>query len=183
MNRTMLVVATLAIASTPFAFENASAEQTKAAEQLDHLAFPTGDWSCTGNISAMDKKPGYATSGHAKVGSMLEGNWIEIRYDEEKTAANPKPYHVAQYLGYDEAKKHYTSVTLDSSGAPYQVGKSSGWKGDAIAFDATVSMDGKDTAYQDVFTKKGADEFSHAGMLKDKSGKWVKTDEETCHKS
>lgn len=184
MKRTILTVsATLACASAPFALQAASAEQNKPVEQLDQLAFPVGDWTCSGSIAAMDKKPGHATTGHARTARILEGNWVEIRYDEEQTAANPKPYHVAQYIGYDEAKKHYTSVTLDSSGASYEVGASTGWNGNALAVDATVSMDGKDVAYRDVFTKKGADEFSHAGMLKDKSGKWAKTDEETCHKA
>lgn len=155
MNRTLwTAVATLALASTPFVFRNASAEASKSVEQLDHLAFPIGEWTCSGKIEATEKNPGYATSGHAKVAKMLDGNWIEIRYDEEQTAANPSPYHVAQYIGYDEGKKHYVSVTLDNSGAPYQVAKSNGWNGDAIAFDTTVSISGKDTGYQDVFTKK-----------------------------
>ncbi len=183
MKHTTLVILVLAFVSTPFAIRQASAQKTAAPSQTDPLDFPIGDWNCTGNLMAMGKKPGHATSGKAHSEKILDGNWIVIHYDEEQTSANARPYHVVQYIGYDRGKKQFVSVTVDNTGTSYSTGTSPGWKGNALTVDETDSNGGKAVVFRDTFTRNDSGELTHAGTMQDKDKKWVKTDEETCRKS
>jgi hypothetical protein len=157
-----------------------SIAQDKSASPMDQLDGFVGDGSCTGNVMAMNEHPGHATTGKYHGEKTLDGHWVVIRYDEEQTTANPKPFHVVQYFGYDSAKKRFVSVLLDSADPGYATSTSPGWKDDSITFDETT--DGK-VSFRDVFSisKSGMD--SHTGWMKDKNGKWVTTDAETCKTS
>lgn len=157
------------------------AAQDKPAAMSDPLVRFVGSGTCTGNVMAMGKKPGHATTGKYNARKVLDDHWVEMRYDEDSSATAPKPFHVVQYFGYDAAKKHYVSVLVDNSEYSYSTGTSAGWKGDSIAFDE--SSDGKTVSFRDAFTTGPAGMSSHIGWMKDKSGKWVKTDEETCKSS
>ncbi|HVT31088.1 MAG TPA: DUF1579 family protein [Rhodanobacteraceae bacterium] len=184
MKRSMSVLlGALACASAPIMIPHATAENADALSQLDPL-FPTGDYTaCSGNLMASAKHPGHATTGRARVERVLGGQWITIRYDEDRTAANPQPYSVVQYIRYDAAGKRFATVVLDNtrSGAPYSTGVSSGLNGSTMTFDETLAGD-QESKYRDTFTKDG-DTFTHTGTVLDKDKKWVKTDEETCRKS
>ena len=104
-----------------------------------------------------------------------------IRYDEETSSSNSRPYHVTQYFGYDVKAGHFVDVLLDNSGQSYSTGTSSGWQGDAITFENTDSTGGgSHPLFRDVFTRHGPNEISHTGYEQNKSGKWIKTDEEVC---
>jgi len=159
----------------------AFAQQTTLPAPLEQLGYFVGDGTCTGHVIATGKTPARATTARFHGEKTLDGNWVAIHYDEDQTAANPKPYRVVQYFGYDAAKKQYTSVTFDNSGSGYSTGTSSGWKDDTFTVDETTSMRGGSVSFRDVFTKSGSGMASHTGMMRDKHGKWVKTDEETCH--
>jgi hypothetical protein len=140
-----------------------------------------GSGSCAGNVMAMGKNPGHATVGKYHGEKIMDGRWAEIRYDEDQSAANPKPFHVVQYFGYDTSKKRYVSVLIDNADESYSTGTSPGWQGDSITFDE--SSDGKSVSFRDVFTSGRSGMSSHTGWMKDKNGKWVKTDEESCKSS
>lgn len=157
-----------------------SAQEAKPSSPVDQLGF-VGDGTCTGNVMAMGKKPGHATSGKYHGEKTLDGHWVAVRYDEDQTAAAPKPFHVVQYFGYDAAKKRYVTVLFENTEGSYSTGISAGWKGDSIAFDETT--DGKTVSFRDVFTTSKSGMSSHTGWMKDKHGKWVKTDEENCKPS
>ena len=111
---TLIILASLTCASAPFAVKQASAQKADTPAQVNPLDFPVGDWNCTGNVMAMGKKPGHATTGRAHSEKILDGNWIVIHYDEEQTSTNTQPYHVVQYIGYDRGKKQVVSVALDN---------------------------------------------------------------------
>lgn len=179
MKRTTLAILAVLI-GTAAHLGIASAQPATTPAPPDQLAFFVGDGTCTGHVIATGKKPGHATTARFHGEKTLDGNWVVIRYDEEQTATNPKPYHVAQYFGYDAAKKQYVSVTFDNSGSGYSTGTSSGWRGDTFTVDETAPAGGS-VSFRDVFTKGGSGMASHTGMMRDKQGKWVKTDEETCH--
>ena len=184
MERTSLAIfAALVCTTAPFAIGQASAQQADASTSSGKLDIFVGSGTCTGNMNAMGKNPGHATTGKFHGEKTLNGNWAVIHYDEDQTAANPKPFSVAQYFGYDTAKQHFVTVIFDNSGAGYGMGTSPGWKGDTITFDEMVPMGGKRAAYRDVFMKSGSSLSGHTGMTQDKHGKWVKTDEETCQKA
>lgn len=183
MKRTSLAIFTaLVCASAPFVFSRAPAQQAAASSPSGQLDRFVGDGNCTGNVMAMDKHPGHATTGKFHGEKTLDGHWVVIHYDEDKTAANPKPFSVVQYIGYDNAKKRFIAVTFDNSGAPYSMGTSQGWQGDAITFDERAEgVEG--LVFRDTFTNGDSGLASHIGTMKDKHGKWVKTDEETCRKA
>jgi len=127
MKRTSLAIFTAMVcASAPFAIGLASAQQPGAASPSGQLDRFVGDGTCTGNVMAMDKQPGHATVGKFHGEKILDGHWVVIHYDEDKTAANPKPFSVVQYIGYDKAKKQFVAVAFDNSGAPYSMGTSQG---------------------------------------------------------
>lgn len=176
---TLAMLTALVCASTPFS-EQACAQGTGAATQLDQLDFMVGDWTCTGTFFG-GTTPAHATTARAHGERAVGDQWVVVRYDEDKTAANPNPFHVHQYFRYDPAGKHFVTVGVDSAGDSGFTGISPGWSGDAMTFEE--SMGGKPSGFRDTFTK-GTNGMSHSGTARDKkSKKWVKTDEETCHRA
>lgn len=149
--------------------------------QLDQLSGFLGDGTCTGNVLAT-KSP-HPTSGKLHGEKMLGDRWIVIRYDGDATASDSKPYRVVQYFGYDAKAGHFVDVVLDNSGASYSAGTSSGWEGDAITFENTDYTSGSHSLFRDVFTRRGALVVSHTGYERDKHGKWIETDQETCSRT
>lgn len=145
--------------------------------QLDQLSGFLGEGTCTGNFMVQS---GHATSARYHGEKALGNHWVVIRYDEETTSSNSRPYHVAQYFSYDAEAGHFVDVMFDNSGESYGAGSSSGWQGDAITFENTDFTSGSHSLFRDVFTRHGATVISHTGYQRDKSGKWVKIDEEIC---
>jgi hypothetical protein len=182
MKRTSLaILAALVCTSAPFVIGQASAQPAGASSPSAQLDAFVGDGICTGNFAAMGKNPGHATTAKYHGEKTLDGHWVVIHYDEDQTAANPKPFSVVQYFGYDAAKKHFATVSIYNSAAAYSTGTSAGWNGNSITFDE--STDGKPASFRDIFTTGENGLSSHTGMERGKDGKWVKTNEETCHKA
>lgn len=155
--------------------------QNMAPSQLGQLTGFLGDGTCTGNLLAA-KSP-HTTSGRYHSEKTLGDHWIMVRYDEETTSSNSRPYHIAQYFSYDAKAGHFVDVLLDNSGESYGAGTSSGWQGDVITFENTVLASGGHYVFRDVFARRGTQVISHTGYQRDKSGKWVKTDHEVCKRT
>ena len=106
MKRTASLSLIALACATTFAITQVEAqgepEASASAGQLDKFV---GSGTCTGNVMAMGKNPGHATTGKYTGEKVLDGNWVVIHYDEDQSAVNPKPFHVIQYFGYDTAKK------------------------------------------------------------------------------
>ena len=152
--------------------------QDKMSAQLDQLSGFVGEGTCTGNLLAA-KSP-HPTSARYHAEKTLGDHWIMLRYDEAASSSNSRPYHVAQFFGYDPKAGHFVDVLLDNSGESYGAGTSSGWQGDVITFENSVLSSKSHHLFRDVFTRQGAKVVSHTGYERDKSGKWVKTDHEIC---
>jgi hypothetical protein len=178
----LAVAAILICASAPFAAGRASAQEAGASvsRQLDGFV---GDGICTGAMPAMGKSAARASTGKYHGEKTLDGQWAVIRYDEDRTAAVPKPFSVVQYIGYDAAAKHLVTVLFENTGGSYATGVSSGMKGNTMTFDESILMDGKRVQARDVFTNGEGGMSTHAGMMRDASGKWIAMDKETCHKA
>jgi len=152
--------------------------QDKMSSQLDQLSGFIGDGTCTGNFLM---KQGHPTAAKYHSEKTLGDRWVMVRYDEETSSSNSRPYHVAQYFSYDAKAGHFVDFVLDNSGEGYGAGTSSGWQGDVITFENTVfGSGGGHDVFRDVFTRQGTQVVSHTGYQRDKSGKWVKTDHEIC---
>jgi hypothetical protein len=159
----------------------AAAQQASGSSPSDRLDAFVGDGTCSGKFLGMGKHSGHATTAKFHGEKVLDGHWAVLHYEEDRTAANPKPYSVAQYIGYDGAKQRYVSVIFDNSGPGYSTGVSTGWTGKTITFDETVKMDTSSVHLRDVFTDAGSGLSSHTGLMRDKNGKWLTIDQETCH--
>ena len=171
------MLAMLVCTSAPLAVDDAYAQEPGAPSQLDQFSFLVGDWNCSGQVFAHGTRLAHATSARAHGEKAAGGHWVLFRYDEDETAANPKPFHIDQYFGYDPAVKKFVSVAVDTVG--YFSEASTGWSGNSITFDEVVDAV---VVGHDTFTRDRQDEISHSGADKDKAGNWVKTDEETCHR-
>lgn len=110
----------------------------------------------------------------------VAGHWIQFGYEERKTTANPTPYSIAGYLGYDGSKKQFVQTTVDNYGS-YGPSFSDGWKSDTMTFEgSSTGADGKSMAVRDYFVRKGSSGFVHFSEGRGPDGEWFKPDEETC---
>jgi hypothetical protein len=150
--------------------------------ELSQLAFFEGNWTCSGTTYANPMGPEHATTAKVKGSKAVGGAWVHVTYDEDKTAANPNPYHAGVYFGYDAAKKTFVQFCADSYGA-YCNATSAGWNGDALVFEGTSMMDGKPAPARDNFARKGANELTHSSEMQGDDKKWVKIDEEHCKRA
>lgn len=169
--------AAIACASSLLCLGTAGAQDTLPS-QLDQLSGFLGDGTCTGHLLAT-KSP-HSTSGKYHSEKLLADHWVVVRYDEDTTASNSRPYHVVQYFGYDSKSGRFVDVVLDSSGSSYGAGSSTGWQGDVMTFENMDATGGSNGLFRDVFTRHGTKVLSHAGYWRDKQGKWNKADEEIC---
>ena len=124
MKRTASLSLIALACATTFAITQVEAQESQASASAGQLDKFVGSGTCTGNVMAMGKNPGHATTGKYTGEKVLDGNWVVIHYDEDQNAVNPKPFHVIQYFGYDTAKKRYVSVLVDNAEASYSTGTS-----------------------------------------------------------
>lgn len=178
MNHTTLALLTvLACSATAADAVSASAQANEVQAQVDKLGFLTGDWACSGKVFAHGSVTAHPTTAQAHGAKVVDGHWILFRYDEDKTAENPRPFHIDQYLGYDSATRRFVSVALDTVG--YFSETTPDLSGDSITFDET---DAGKVVGHDTFARTNPDEISHTGRNLDKAGNWIKTDTEVCHR-
>lgn len=175
--------ATICCAAASLGGGNAIAQQSKAQSPAALLDKFVGSGTCSGAMPAMGKNPASSTSGKFHAEKTLDGHWIIIRYEQDASAANPRPFKVAQYLGYDPADKRYTTVMLGNGDGVYSVGKSPGWKGDTLTFEEMEMARGQAGRTREAFSTHGTGLSGYTAWFRDKSGKWIKADEETCKPS
>ena len=171
------------IAALAFVATAASAKDAApaAADELSQYDFFAGTWHCTGTAFASPMMAEHATTATVHAMKAVGGHWVHATYDENKTAANPKPYHAGVFFGYDSGKKTFVERCVDSMGG-YCALTGAGWKGDTMTFEGTGSGPDGDSGARDTFTKKGPDGLMHTGEMQGPDKKWVKTDEEACHR-
>lgn len=177
MRPTSVTLCAAIACASPLLFLGPAGAQNTMSSQPDQLSGFVGDGICTGHLRV---KPGHPTTGRFHGEKVLGDHWVVVRYDEDATAANSRPYHVVQYLRYDIKAGRFIDVLFDNSGSSYGTGTSSGWQDDAISFDNSVLANGKHYVFRDVFGRHGAMVVSHTGYQRTQSGKWVKADEEIC---
>lgn len=184
-----LLVATLAVfasLSLPLAGKETAAPAPAAAPampaELAQLDYFIGTWHCTGKTLASPMSAEHATAATVHAAKAIGGRWIQVTYDEAKTAANPMPYHAGIYMGYDAGKKQFVSGCVDNMGG-YCTQSSAGWNGDVMVMEGTGNSDGKQFGSRDTFTRKGAGELMHNSEMQGDDKAWTKLDEETCRKA
>ena len=167
----------LTIATVLILFATAAVAQSKR----DELKYFAGTWKCTGMAFASEMGPEHATTGTVTIKWILNKQWLDVRYVENKTSKNPHPFAVNAYWGYDSGSKKLVAGAVDVGGG-YGTSESTGWEGDTLVFTGPFHAGPMTGTGRDTFTRKGANELMHTGELQDQSGGWKKTDEETCKK-
>jgi Protein of unknown function (DUF1579) len=147
--------------------------------ELSQLSAFVGDWQCTGQVFARGSRPGHATAAAGHAANAIDGHWLQFAYAERKTSANPTPYHVAGYMGYDASRKQFVQTTVDNYGH-YGPSYGDGWKGDTLTFEGTDTLDGRSRLVRDQFVRKGRHAFVHFSEAQGPDGGWLKPDQETC---
>lgn len=173
----------VALAAAPLLAEEAKKmEAPKPAPELSQVEYFVGTWSCSGTGFASPFGPEHKTSATVKGAKAVGGMWVQVTYEERKTAVNPSPVTASMFMGYDAAKKTFVLGCVDSFGG-YCTQTSKGWEGDAMVFEGKSNMGGQQMGVRDSFHKKGAAEVMHTGEMQGENGQWMKLDEETCKKT
>lgn len=169
-----------AIALVPMASPAADPPATPAG--LAELGIFLGHWSCSGKAMPPPDSKEHATKAVVYGSKAVGGRWLHLTYDERKSKANPSPYHVGVYLGYDTAKKDFVLNCVDNTGG-YCTEHSTGWSGDTIVFEGTGNADGRQFGSRDTFVRQGTHRLTHTGAMQGSDQKWSEIDQETCRRS
>jgi hypothetical protein len=145
---------------------------------LDQLKYFAGSWRCAGTGYLEGK--GHPTEATVKAAWDLNGFFLGLRYEEQKTEANPMPVTAVEHLGYSEDGKKLVIGILDSLGG-YGTQSSAGWDGNTMVRTGDYHFMGMHMPSRDTFVKKGDNALTHLGEIQ-VSGAWAKQDEETCYR-
>lgn len=144
---------------------------------LDQLKYFVGSWECTGMGYVPNAHP---TTARVKMDWDLNGFFINLRYEERKTDANPLPLTAVEHWGYSENQKKLVAGQIDSFG-DFGTQATAGWEGDRLVWMGEMNRMGAKVPTRDTFVKKGENEVTHLGESQDK-GVWTKEDEESCRR-
>lgn len=184
MNRTSLtILAALVSASAPLAIGKTATPQANGQSRSSQIETFVGDAICTGTFIAGGKGSSPTDTGKYFAEKTLDGHWIVVHYRQDQSAANPNPFEVVQYFGYDPTSKRYLTVMVGNGAGVHGMGFSSGWKGNSITFDETEWAGGKSHHSRETFTTGDSGLSAYTAWSRNKQGKWIKAYEEACHKA
>jgi hypothetical protein len=144
-----------------------------ALAQLKPLA---GGWTCTGRTLGPD--PEHATSAALTFGWQLDGFWLEVHYEEQKTAANPVPFSWLSLWGFDELQQSLAAATVDNSGGS-ATQSAAGWQGDKLVFEGSSHRFAVQFQARDTFIRHGEAQLVHT-LEANVNDSWIKLHEDTC---
>jgi hypothetical protein len=147
-----------------------------ALAQLKTLA---GSWTCTGRT--FGPGPEHATSATLAFAWQLDGFWLEVRYDEQKTAANPVPFRSIFQWGFDDVQQGLAAAMVDNLGG-LLTATTAGWQGDKLVLEGTAHRYARQFQARDTFVRRGADQLAHT-LEADVNGSWIKLHEDTCSRA
>jgi hypothetical protein len=145
---------------------------------LDQLKYFVGSWQCAGTGYVEGK--GHPTSARVKPAWDLNGFFMSLRYEEQKTEANPMPVTAVEHWGYSDELKKLVAGQVDSMGG-YGTQSTAGWEDNRMVWTGSYHLMGTTMPSRDTFVKKGENELTHLGEAQS-NGAWTKLDEETCYR-
>lgn len=111
----------------------------------------------------------------------LGGFWLNVRYEDQKTADNDHPTTGVYSFTYEAATKLIVAVWTDSL-AGYGIQTSRGWQGDTLVLVGDYNAAGQAMGARDTFQKTSAGIVNHLSELQ-VQGQWEKLYAETCSPS
>lgn len=109
------------------------------------------------------------------------GHWTIVRTEEVATDQNPDPLTARYIWGYDEQAGEFVAEWFDANGGR-ATQRSTGWQGDTLVFEGTITMGGHRLPLRDSFTRLGDDRYYHIGET-DLGNGWITVDDETATRS
>ena len=171
------MLATLAVLTLPSAAAPASAELIG---QTAELAFFEGSWACTGRRFATPQISEQQFTANCDFTSAAGGAWLETRYAEELTAANPVPLTIQEFWGFDAPAGQYRTrrVSNFSTAGTFEA---SGWVDQEWTW-TTDKFPMGDIAppMRALYRRIGPDKFAVQPAIQDSGGKWQAFAEFSC---
>jgi Protein of unknown function (DUF1579) len=147
-----------------------------ALAQLKGLA---GSWTCTGRT--FGPGPEHATSATLTFAWQLDGFWLEVRYDEQKTGVDPVPFRSISEWGFDEVQQALTATMVDNLSG-IVTATSAGWQGDKLVLEGTAHRYVRQFQARDTFVRRGDDQLTHT-LEANVNDSWIKLHEDTCSRA
>jgi hypothetical protein len=160
---------------------SAEAQQLTAAPpaQMDQLKAFLGTWTCSGNqgdsLFGSAHPVQSAVTGKADLG----GFWVQVRFEEQKTAENDHPATGVYSYSYNPTAKQFVAIWTDSLGG-WGTQTSAGWLGDTLVLVGDYDVAGQKIGARDTFQRTSAGIVSHLSELQ-VQGQWIKLQNEFCH--
>jgi hypothetical protein len=135
-----------------------------------------GSWTCTGRT--FGPGPEHATSATLTFTWQLEGFWLEVRYDEQQTAANPVPFRSISEWGFDDVQQSLAAAMVDDLSG-FVTATTAGWQGDKLALEGTAHRYARQFQARDTFVRHGDDQLAHT-LEANVNDSWIKLHEDAC---
>jgi hypothetical protein len=146
---------------------------------LAQLKSLEGSWTCAGRT--LGPGPEHATSAALAFAWHLDGFWLEVRYDESKTAADPVPLSSISEWGFDELQQTLAASTVDNASG-IVTWSSAGWQGDKLVFEGTAHRFATQFQARDTFARHGDNQLLHT-LEANVNDSWIKLHEDTCDRA
>jgi hypothetical protein len=137
-----------------------------------------GSWTCTGHT--FGPGPEHDTSAAMTVAWHLDGFWLEVRYDEAKTAANTAPFAAVADWGFDELQQGLAAVSVDNFGGS-TAQAASGWQGNKLVFEGPGHRFAAQFEARDTYNRRGEDQLGHT-FEAEVNGSWIKLHQDVCNR-
>ena len=134
---------------------------------------------CTGTQNASDFGPAHATKATFRARMDLNGFWLSSGYYERKTKANPAPFHVVGFYGYDPGAKQLIWTGFDSFGGRASE-TSPGLDKNQLVFTGDLLVGAMKLPFRETYTKLDGGGVDHMSEFQGKDGAWVTLNQTTC---
>lgn len=159
-------------------------ESMRPAPELEQLAKNMeGTWSCEGKAADHGKKTMHRIKSTMTAKQDLDGHWIRVDYEEEKTRENPRPYAFEEAIGFDGKDQKFQRLYIDNMGGAATMDAKLVEKGDRMEWTGDARMNGDRTPMRHIVTEKSDKERTiEVAMKNGRNGQWQTVARMTCNK-
>ena len=145
--------------------------------QLDYFV---GTWKCVGTDVASAGGPEYRIERVITAAKDLDGFWLTMHWEEQRTVENPQPWNVEALLTYD-ANAHAFHYSFRDNYGMWSTGTTPGWEGNRLVIVGDYTVDGQTLPYRDVYTRLGERSYEFVTDTM-RNGQWSMDAAAQCRK-
>ncbi len=155
-----------------------AAEPPRPVPALQELSALLGTWQCRGTQRLSPSAKPSPTAGLWSFAPDLDGFWISLQQEQERSDANPRPAKAKGHLGYSADQQRFVLALASNDGLSEQAG-SPGWDGPRLVFSGQL-RDGDDTVnFRRTFEAHG-DRLKVTLELELTDKEWTQVSAESC---